>query len=238
MPVFDATAINIQDLAVIAAMLSIAGVGILAIVHRALIYTKESTARDIAETLKEERGELEDRANQLEAFQKEINEITETLGKMAAEKLKLMRRKKKKASLSKLFVHEISGREPGRKLFEFPLQPIPGLMRVKQNKVIFHPDIWAYRNEAHVWPADYPVAQMLTGSVFNGASGVVIGSTAEPEPEEPIPDDAQEDWALEDEASVEAAIGAAAGVATGAAAGATFHPLYSPGTPSDEERMP
>lgn len=196
MPVFDATAFSVQDLSAIVAMVSVAGVGLLLIVHRALIFTKESTARDVAETLKEERDELEERANQLEAFQKEIDEITDKLGKMAAEKLKLMRQKKKKAALSKLFVHEISGREPGRKLFEFPLQPIPGLIRLKQNKAIFHPAIWSYRNEAHVWAADYPVAQMLTGSVFNGASGVVIGTTTEAEPEEPISGEVPEAGAM------------------------------------------
>lgn len=166
----------------IVALTSVIAVVLLVVVHRALLFRTESSARKVAEVLKQERDELEERANQLEAIKEEIDQLNAALAKLMTERLRATRRKKKKPAQSKLFIHEIGGREPGRKQFEFPLQVVPGLLKLQPNKVVFHPDIWKFRNEAHVWAADYPVAQMLTSSLFNGSSGVVIGTaTAETE---------------------------------------------------------
>lgn len=186
MPVFDGATFNLQDPSMIVALTSVVAVVLLIAVHRALLFRMESNARKVAEVLKQERDELEERADRLEAIKEEIDGLNAELSNLATEKLRTLRRKKKKPVHSRLFVHEIGGREPGRKQFEFPLQAVPAVLRMNPTKVIFHPDIWKFKNEAHVWAADYPVAQMLTSSVFNGTNGVVI---AAPTPDAAEPDD-------------------------------------------------
>ena len=88
----------------------------------------------------------------------------------------LTRRGGKRTSASRRFVHEIGRLEPGRSLFRFPLSMVPGFAQRPGAKMVVHPAIWPFQNEAHVWSADFPAAQMLTRTIFNDAVGVTIGT--------------------------------------------------------------
>ncbi len=157
------------------ATLCIAGVLLFLAVRWALIHLKDREVKRTGVILLAEREDLERRANELEALQAEIELHKANLTDLAAQKLVLTRRGRKRTTASRRFIHEIGRGEPGRSLFTFTLSMVPGFAQRPGAKSVVHPSIWAFQNEAKVWAADFPAAQMLTRTVFNDAVGVSIG---------------------------------------------------------------
>jgi len=156
------------------AILCITAVVLFLAARRTLIHVKDREVKRTGAALLVEREELERRANELEALQTEIEARKAALADLAAQKLIVTRRGRKRTGTSRRFVHEIGRGEPGRSLFTFPLSMIPGFAQRPGAKLVVHPSLWAFHNEAQVWAADFPAAQMLTRTVFNDAVGVVV----------------------------------------------------------------
>lgn len=164
-----------DDYVVLLSLLCMAGTLLFLVVRRALITLKERAVKQVGARLMAERDALEVRANELEAMQTEIEAQKAALVDLAAEKLMLTRRGKKRASGSRRFIHEIGREELGRHRFRFTLSMSPGATQRPDAKAVIHPAIWPFQNEAQVWASDLLAAQMLTRSIFNEAVGVVVG---------------------------------------------------------------
>lgn len=178
-----------DDYVVLLSLLCMAGTLLFLVVRRALITLKERAVKQVGATLMAERDALEVRANELEAMQTEIEAQKAVLVDLAAEKLMLTRRGKKRASGSRRFIHEIGREELGRHRFRFTLSMSPGAMQRPDAKAVIHPAIWPFQNEAQVWASDFPAAQMLTRSIFNEAVGVVVGVVSGDDAPAPSPVD-------------------------------------------------
>lgn len=189
----SASGLGGDDYIVLLSLLCMAGTLLFLAIRHGLITLKEREVKRVGAQLMAERDALEERANALEARQSEIETQKAALADLEAEKLMLTRRGKKRASGSRRFIHEIGRPEPGRHLFRFPLSMSPGATQRPDAKAVVHPAIWPFQNEAQVWAADFPAAQMLTRSIFNDAVGVVIGaapdSDAPDAPVQPAPAD-------------------------------------------------
>lgn len=171
----SASGLGGDDYVVLLSLLCMAGTLLFLAIRHGLITLKEREIKRVGAQLMAERDALEVRANELEAMQTEIGAQKAVLVDLAAEKLMLTRRGKKRASGSRRFIHEIGREEPGRHRFRFTLSMSPGAMQRPDAKAVIHPAIWPFQNEAQVWASDFPAAQMLTRSIFNEAVGVVVG---------------------------------------------------------------
>lgn len=171
----SASGLGGDDYVVLLSLLCMAGTLLFLAIRHGLITLKEREIKRVGAQLMAERDALEVRANELEAMQTEIGAQKAVLVDLAAEKLMLTRRGKKRASGSRRFIHEIGREEPGRHRFRFTLSMSPAAMQRPDAKAVIHPAIWPFQNEAQVWASDLLAAQMLTRSIFNEAVGVVVG---------------------------------------------------------------
>ena len=171
----------VNELLVLVTSVGMAAVILFLIIRRVLIHRTEKEVRRIGDALKTERQELERRADELEAFQTEIEVLKAKLADLATQKLMLSRRGRKRTTTSRRFIHEIGRAEPGRHCFPFTLSVAPGFAQRPEPKLVVHPAIWAFHNEAQVWASDFPAAQMLTRSVFHEGVGVTVGIAGEAE---------------------------------------------------------
>lgn len=164
----------LQDVLALTANGSIAFVAVMLLAYRCLLYKQDREIRAAVEVLSRERDVLDERSTDLEALNQQIGVLNTALDEVSKHKLKRYKAKQKAAARSILFIHEIGGCEPGRKLFRFAVQAAGTLSQHQRDRMIFHPDIWHHRNEIHVWATDPSVARMLTSAVFNSGSGMVV----------------------------------------------------------------
>ncbi|AWK88732.1 hypothetical protein DEW08_21845 (plasmid) [Azospirillum thermophilum] len=181
--------VPLQDVLALTANGSIAFVAVLLLAYRCLLYKQDREIRAAVEVLSRERDVLDGRSTDLEALNQQIGVLSTALEEVGKHKLKRYK-SRRKAAKSILFVHEIGGCEPGRKLFRFAVQAAGGLSQHQRDRMIFHPDIWHHRNEIHVWATDPSIARMLTSAVFNSGSGMVVSQA---EGEETVEAAANED---------------------------------------------
>lgn len=172
----QSSTITLDDAIFLLSMLCVIGVALLVIVHRSIIVARERKLESMLEMLGRERDLLREKADAIEAMMGECEALTSAVEEAKQKRVTLLRHYNRERRGISIFIHEIGRPEPGRTLFRFPIRTLQPHFSRPETRIIFHPHIWQFHNEAHVWATDLPSAIMLARTVFNEKSGVFVSN--------------------------------------------------------------